>query len=235
MAATVSSLGIETGKGRPRCNSTCFRKSRIASVAEMPISEKMRSAAEAERLRQEQLRAQREQEAMERARRELADQGDGKDAIEVSAFSLYQNPYQCKGKLLWLDPSAWPLLRNGAALGLQNLSRNLAGFAGLRFHRMLDERDALYDVSWTGCRCQPAFDLRKVGELVVQVEGATEGNLRMDRIWHLDGLGVFTGINAFGNPTAPLQIPAPRSARRSRTQLARQVAALPESSRSPPG
>src|SRR5216684_3372591 len=44
IAASVSSLGIETGKGKPRCSSTCFKNSRIASVVEMPRSTKIRSA-----------------------------------------------------------------------------------------------------------------------------------------------------------------------------------------------
>ena len=44
MAATVCSFGMETGNGRPLCNPTCFRKSRMASVVDIPISEKMLSA-----------------------------------------------------------------------------------------------------------------------------------------------------------------------------------------------
>ena len=34
---TVLAFGIETAKGRPRCNSTCTRNSRIASVVVIPI------------------------------------------------------------------------------------------------------------------------------------------------------------------------------------------------------
>ncbi len=123
----------------------------------------------------------------------------------VTAYMLFKNPYQERGKLVDLDPRVWPLLFGGR---VQTYSVNgprsrQLGYSGIVFSRMIDEDVALFDIQYMDAEGSGGPGLSTAGRLAVMVP-PTERTPSTDEIWIAEPMGVMEGTNGFG---APIKIP----------------------------
>ena len=169
------------------------------------------------------------QQATKRDEKEAKDKGDsrpagrdqlpgasantkGPDASEpvfsgifVHAMDLLQNPYQHVNEIVVLNAGDWPVLLNRQAISYAPPVNPMAGFAGMRFNRMIAVDVALWDVM--GQEMSRGSDIMPVGQLAVSFKDSAASRLDVLQQWRVEPLGVIHGTNAYG---APVTVPSIR-------------------------
>ena len=188
-AATLQADRAEERKQRDKEQSESDRVYRTGLEKRAALEEKMAEMAEEQKLEEQKLQQ---------------DSGDASNVEAVTAFELQRNPYRYKNKLLWLNPEPYPVLLNGMPVMYSPHNNNsiALGFLGLRFDKMLDAHRALYYILGQNVNGPRSSALDTIGQLAVLLDSANNGPLRLDRTWHLEGLGVMEGTNGFGAPVA---------------------------------
>lgn len=121
----------------------------------------------------------------------------------LSPRDLVKNPFQYRGQPVVLDPASYPSVMNGVVLAWNPPVPGL-GWAGLRFDRMLSEREALFEILEMNVPNRRSEAPEMAGQLLVTAAenvfpGAPDGApISVLRLWIVKPMGMTHGTNAFG-------------------------------------
>jgi hypothetical protein len=122
--------------------------------------------------------------------------------VVMPAYKLAMNPFKYKGKGIYLDVTARPVLLDGEVVQYIPFGNYAAlGITGISFKKMLSGDTALYDLIGLDANSSD-YESEFLGQIATIIPPDLEDPPDVGRLWKVEPMGTLGGTNAFGAPIA---------------------------------